>query len=94
MRLGEYLVEVARELLKRRFPGDEGIAAAMYTDDGTVLTSVFFEPEWGSVAFCGLDTSPKSVFLVATSSGKQVLRVMNRLIHRSAWNGFSEVRFK
>jgi hypothetical protein len=66
MRLDEYLVEVARELLKRRFPGDEGIAAAMYTDDGTVLTSVFLEPEWGSVALCSLDTSPKSVILVAT----------------------------
>jgi hypothetical protein len=85
MRLDEYLVEAARELLKRRFPGDEGIAAAMYTDDGTVLTSVFFEPEWDSVALSGLDTSPKSVILGATSSGKQVLRVMNGRIHRSAW---------
>jgi hypothetical protein len=46
-------------MLKRRFPGDEGIAAAMYRDDGTVLTSVFFEPEWGRVALYGLDTIPQ-----------------------------------
>jgi hypothetical protein len=41
------------------------------------------------------------MILVATSSGKQVLRGMNKLIHRSAWNrnsanfafwDFSEVR--
>jgi cytidine deaminase len=39
-------------LLERRFPGEEGIAAAMYTDDGDVLTCAFFEPEWGSGMLC------------------------------------------
>lgn len=52
MHLDQDLVDAARELLERRFPGDEGIAAAMYTDDGDVLTSVFFEPEWGSGMLC------------------------------------------
>src|SRR3954453_14771307 len=27
-------------------------AAAMYTEDGDVLTSVYFEPEWGSGMLC------------------------------------------
>jgi cytidine deaminase len=52
VRLDQGLVDAARELLERRFPGEEGIAAAMYTDDGDVLTSVFFEPEWGSGMLC------------------------------------------
>ena len=37
-----------------------------------------------------IDTSPKGMILVATSSGKQVLRGMARLIHRSAWNRNSQ----
>ena len=52
MRLDQALVDVARDLLETRYPGDEGIAAAMYTDDGVVLTGVFFEPEWGGGALC------------------------------------------
>lgn len=52
MRLDQSLVDAARDLLERRFPGEEGIAAAMYTEDGAVLTSVFFEPEWGSGMLC------------------------------------------
>lgn len=52
MNLDQHLVDAARELLERRFPGEEGIAAAMYTEDGPILTSVFFEPEWGSGMLC------------------------------------------
>ncbi|MGH3146068.1 MAG: cytidine deaminase [Rubrobacter sp.] len=52
MRLDQGLVDAARELLERRFPGDEGIAAAMYTEDGSILTGVFFEPEWGGGGLC------------------------------------------
>lgn len=52
MNLDQGLVDAARELLERRFPDEEGIAAAMYTEDGSILTSVFFEPEWGSAMLC------------------------------------------
>lgn len=52
MNLDQGLVDAARELLESRFPGAEGIAAAMYTDDGGILTSVFFEPEWGGGMLC------------------------------------------
>ncbi len=52
MRLDQGLVDAAREQLESRFPNDEGIAAAMYTEDGDVVTGVFFEPEWGGGALC------------------------------------------
>lgn len=52
MKLDQGLVDAARELLESRFPGEEGIAAAMYTEDGSILTGVFFEPEWGSGMLC------------------------------------------
>ena len=57
MRLDQHLVDTAEALLKRRFPGAEGIAAAMYTADGDVLTGVFFEPEWGGGGLCA-ETGP------------------------------------
>src|SRR5215213_9794670 len=50
VRLNQSLVDAARDLLERRFPGEEGIAAAMYTEDGDMFTSVFFEP--GGAAAC------------------------------------------
>lgn len=52
MKLDQALVDAAVDLLEERFPGAEGITAAMYTDDGRILTSVFFEPEWGGGALC------------------------------------------
>ncbi|WP_366918485.1 cytidine deaminase [Acaryochloris sp. IP29b_bin.148] len=52
MKLDQTLVNAAIALLEKRFPGAEGIAAAMYTEDGDILTSVFFEPEWGSAMLC------------------------------------------
>lgn len=52
MKLDQALVDAAIELLEQRFPGQEGIAAAMYTEEGKILTSVFFEPEWGSAMLC------------------------------------------
>jgi cytidine deaminase len=52
MHLDQPLVDVAIAQLKQRFPDAEGIAAAMYTDDGAVLTSVFFDPEWGGGGLC------------------------------------------
>jgi cytidine deaminase len=52
MQLDQALVDAAVAILERRFPAGEGIAAALYTDDGDVLTSVFFEPEWGAGGLC------------------------------------------
>lgn len=52
MKIDQTLVNAAISLLKKRFPGEEGIAAAMHTEDGDILTSVFFEPEWGSGMLC------------------------------------------
>lgn len=52
MKLDQALVDAAIDLLENRFPAAEGIAAAMYTDDGQILTSVFFEPEWGGGGLC------------------------------------------
>jgi cytidine deaminase len=68
MRLDDHLVSAARELLETRFPGAEGIAAAMYTEDGTVLTSVFFEPEWGGGGLC----AETGAMCEAEKLGKQV----------------------
>lgn len=52
MPVDQTLVDAAVALLNARFPGQEGIAAAMVTADGYILTSVFFEPEWGSAMLC------------------------------------------
>ena len=52
MQLDQALVDAAIELLEQRFPGTDGIAAAMYTAEGDILTSVFFEPEWGGGGLC------------------------------------------
>ena len=52
MHLDQTLVDAAVELLNRRFPAMEGIAAAMYTEDGSILTGVFFQPEWGGGGLC------------------------------------------
>lgn len=52
MKLDQALVDAAIELLKRRFPAKGGVAAALYTDDGQIYTSVNFEPEWGGGGLC------------------------------------------
>ena len=52
MHLDQTLVDAAVELLNQRFPAMEGIAAAMYTKDGSILTGVFFQPEWGGGGLC------------------------------------------
>ena len=52
MHLDQRLVDAAITLLDQRFPGSDGVAAAMYTDQGTILTSVFFQPEWGGGGLC------------------------------------------
>ena len=52
MKIDQALVDAATDLLEKRFPAAEGLAAAMYTDDGQILTSVVFEPEWGGGGLC------------------------------------------
>lgn len=51
-KLDQTLVEAAIELLETRFPESEGIAAAIRTDGGQILTSVVFDPEWGGGGLC------------------------------------------
>jgi len=52
MKIDQTLVDAAIDLLEKRFPAAEGLAAAMYTDDGQILTSVVFDPEWGGGGLC------------------------------------------
>ena len=52
MRLDQRLVDAAIRLLEERFPGEGGVAAAMYTADGDILTGVSFQPEWGGGGLC------------------------------------------
>lgn len=52
MKLDQNLIDVATELLKQRFPESGGLAAAAYTADGDLYTSVVFDPEWGGGGLC------------------------------------------
>lgn len=52
MHLDQALVDAAIDLLQQRFPDRGGIAAALYTADGDILTSIAFEPEWGGGGLC------------------------------------------
>ena len=52
MNLDQALVDAATALLVSYFPGEQGIAAAMYTAEGECFTSVVFDPEWGGAGLC------------------------------------------
>ena len=52
MRIDEALHRTAVGLLRQRYPGAGGLAAAAYTADGSVLTGVHFQPEWGAGGLC------------------------------------------
>lgn len=52
VKLDQQLIDAAAALLEERFPEAEGIAAAMYTATGRVLTSVYFEPDFGGGGLC------------------------------------------
>lgn len=69
MSVDQALVDAAVRLLNARFPGRGGIAAAMYTDRGTLLTGVNFEPDWGGGGFCA-ETGP---IAEATKLGERVV---------------------
>jgi hypothetical protein len=47
MPMDQRLFDAARRLLEERFAGAEGIAAAVYTADGDLLTSVSFRARVG-----------------------------------------------
>ena len=51
MQLDQRLVDAAITQLEARFPGG-GVAAAVYTDDGAIVTGVAFQPEWGGGGLC------------------------------------------
>ncbi|HEY5846947.1 MAG TPA: cytidine deaminase [Microlunatus sp.] len=52
MHLDDALVRMAQRTLEARFPESGGLAAAVYTADGGLLTSVVFDPEWGGGGLC------------------------------------------
>jgi cytidine deaminase len=68
MNLDQPLVDAAIALLEQRFPNAEGIASAMYTEEGDLLTSVFFEPEWGGGGLC----AETGAILEATKLNKRI----------------------
>ena len=52
MKLDQKLVDAAVEMLNQAYPNKDGIAAAMYTEDGDILTSIMFQPDWGGGGLC------------------------------------------
>jgi cytidine deaminase len=52
MKLDQKLIDTATELLNQRFPNAGGLAAAAYTADGGIYSSVVFDPEWGGGGLC------------------------------------------
>lgn len=52
MQLDQELVDAATELARKRWPTGWGGAAAMYTEDGRLLTSVFAESPNDAAGLC------------------------------------------
>lgn len=52
MKLDQKLIDRAKATLEQRFPNDGGLAAAAYTSDGDIYTSVVFDPDWGGGGLC------------------------------------------
>lgn len=52
MAVTQRLVDAATELLLTRFDGQGGIAAALACEDGSILTGVNFQPEYGGTGLC------------------------------------------
>ncbi len=71
MKLDQHLVDQAKALLEERYPGAGGIAAAMYTEVGEVLTGIVFDPEWGGGGLCA-EAEP---LLAAHRLGKRISAV-------------------
>lgn len=52
MKVDQELIDEAVQLLKQRYPNSGGLAAAAYDSEGTIYSSVVFEPEWGAGGLC------------------------------------------
>lgn len=72
MKLDQKLVNAATDLLKQRFPNSGGLAAAAYTADGDLFTSVVFEPEWGGGGLC----AETGAMLEAVKQNKQLTAIV------------------
>jgi cytidine deaminase len=68
MPVDQPLVDAAIDLLNRRFPDSGGVAAALYLEDGQVLTGINFDTEWGGGSLCA-ETGP---ICTANTLGKRV----------------------
>ncbi len=69
--LDQAIVDTALALLRKRFPDGEGVASALYTDDGRVLTSVYFDPKGGVASLC----AETGAILEAHKQGKRVVAI-------------------
>lgn len=72
MKLNQILYQAAADLLAVRFPAAGGLASALYTADGTILTSVVFQPEWGGGGLC----AETGAILEANKLNKRVTAVL------------------
>lgn len=68
MRVDQRLIDTAVDLLNRRFPNAHGVAAALYTEDGSIYKSVVFEPDWGGGGLC----AETGAILMAHTDDKRV----------------------
>jgi cytidine deaminase len=51
MKLDQNLLDAAIDLMNRRFPNEGGLAAAAYTAEGNLYTSVVFDPSGVAVVY-------------------------------------------
>lgn len=52
LKLGELMLEAAKELLDRRYPVGWGGCAVMYTKEGKMLTSIYFDSPNSAACLC------------------------------------------
>jgi cytidine deaminase len=72
MKLDQALVQAAIDLLNARFASAGGLAAAIRTEDGDILTSIFFQPDWGGGGLC----AETGAILEAHKRNKQIAAVV------------------
>lgn len=69
--LTQQVIDAAIDQLNTRFPNGAGIAAAALLEDGTLVTSISFEPEWGAGGLC----AETGAILEATRQNKRLLAI-------------------